>query len=221
MPTLNISVIRFTKCLKPSELELFRGAVIDIAALHNATLFHNHTGENFRYGYPLIQYKNLDGRTSLVGVNQGASELLWLRPFFNRELNIGYKSISFDVLSVENIEAQIGVVRHTMCYRLKNWMPLNQENDRLFHSTPDEGDRVIMLEEILTNSIVSFYKDMGYAPKKRINCRIEQRGPIEKVSYKEVDMRTMDIDFRTNALLPPFIGIGKGSSMGFGLVETR
>lgn len=221
MPSINIAVIRFANCLGFDELDFFRGAIIEIAELNDATLFHNHTENGYRYEYPRIQYKNLQGRTSLVGINEGASALLWLRPYLNRELHIGYKTIPFTVVSVDNIEAQIGVVDNTMCYKLKGWMPLNQENDILFHSTSDEGERFIILEDILVNNIVSFYHDLGYKPTKNIRCRIDWRGDIRKVQYKGVEMRTIDIVFHTNALLPQYIGIGKGSSLGHGIVEIR
>ena len=220
MQTINITIIRFANCLKTEELELFRGAIIELASMHDASLFHNHTDDGYRYGCPLIQYKILQGRVALVGIGKGANELLWLRPYLNRELLIGHRELKFEVMSVENIEAQIGVMSQTMRYQLKDWMPLNGKNDKLFHSTHDEGERFMLLEDILTSSIVSFYRDMGYDPTERIRCRIERRGPIVKEQYKEVAMRTTDIEFRTNALLPLYIGIGKGSSLGHGIVET-
>jgi len=221
MQTINITTIRFANSLKTEELEFFRGAMIETASMHDASLFHNHTEDGYRYGYPLIQYKLLQGRVALVGVNQGANELLWLRPYLSRELHIGYKEIPFEVLSIENAEVQIGVSTRTMRYRLSNWLPLNQKNDKLFHSTKDEGERLMLLEGILTNNIVAFFQAFDYNPSEQIRCRIERRGPIEKVMYKDVQMRAVDIDFITNALLPPNIGIGKGSSLGHGIVETR
>jgi hypothetical protein len=220
MQTTNITIIRFANSLKKEELEFFRGAIIELASMHDASLFHNHTDDGFRYGCPLIQYKILQGRVALLGIGRGANELLWLRPYLNRELHIGYKEIRFEVMSVENIEACLGVMPYTMRYRLKDWMPLNAQNDKLFHSTHDEGERFILLEDILTASIVSFYRDMGYDPSERVRCRIERRSPIVKELYKEVAMRITDIEFRTNALLPLNIGIGKGSSLGHGIVET-
>lgn len=221
MALVETTIIRFKNCLSQREIEFFRGAIIELASMRDATLFHNHTDEGFRYDYPMIQYKNLQGRTALVGVNQGASELLWLRPYLNRELNIGIKRIPFEVISVENTETQIGVMPAMMSYTLTDWLPLNQKNDRQFHSSSDESMRIALLESILSDSIFSFYKDLGYTPETKVLCKIERRSPIEKVLYKGVEMRTIDIDFLTNALLPQYIGIGKGSSIGHGIVFTR
>ena len=106
------------------------------------------------------------GELHLLGVNQGANELLWLRPYLSRELHIGYKEIPFEVLSIENAEAQIGVSTRTMRYRLSSWLPLNQKNDKLFHSTKDEGERLLLLEGIL--DAVRFVAALsGAAPSRR------------------------------------------------------
>ncbi len=220
MQTIAITTIRFANSLKAVELPFLRGAMIEAASLHDASLFHNHTDEGFRYAYPLIQYKILQGRAALVGVNQGANDLLWLRPYLSREHHIGFKNILFEIMSIENAEAQIGVSSHTMRYRLNNWLPLNQKNDRLFHSTKDESKRLMLLEGILTNNIVAFFQAFDYSPSEHIFCSIERRGPIEKVMYKDVQMRAVDVDFITNALLPLNIGIGKGTSLGHGIIQT-
>ena len=220
MPTINVTTIRFANLLNHAEISFFRGAMIETSSMHDASLFHNHTDEGLRYDYPLIQYKILQGRVALVGVGQGANELLWLRPYLSRDLHIGYKNIPFEIMSIENAESQIGISRRTMRYRLINWMPLNQKNDRLFHATHDERERTILLEGILTNNIIAFFHSFDYSPSQQIHCHIEQRGPIQKVMFKDVPMRTTDIEFHPNALLPLNIGIGKGSSLGHGIVES-
>ncbi len=221
MTTVNITTIRFANHLSFEELSYFRGAMIETASLHDASLFHNHTEVGLRYDYPLIQYKLLQGRVAVVGVGQGANELLWLHPYLSRQLHIGIKDIPFEIMSIENAECQIGVTQRTMRYYLTNWMPLNQKNDRLFHTTQNETERLMMLESILTNNIIAFFHSLDYKPSEQIRCRIERRGPIEKVMYKDVPMRAIDVLFLTNALLPLNIGIGKGSSLGHGTIQTN
>lgn len=220
MSTINITTIRFVNHLKPDELPFFRGAMIETASMHDASLFHNHTEDGLRYSYPLIQYKILQGRAALVGIGSGANDLLWLRPYLNRELHIGFKDIPFEIMSIENAEAQLSVLKHSMHYRLTSWLPLNQKNDRLFHSTKDEGLRFKLLEGILSNNIIALFQDIDHIPSQKVHCHIEKRGFIEKILFKGVQMRAIDIEFTTNALLPTNIGIGKGSSLGHGIIET-
>ena len=220
MSTINITTIRFANHLNPEELPFFRGAMIETASMHDASLFHNHTEDGLRYSYPLIQYKILQGRATLVGIGQGANELLWLRPYLNRELHIGFKNIPFEVMSIENAEAQISVLNHNMHYRLHGWLPLNQKNDKLFHSTKDERLRFKLLEGILSNNIIALFQDLNLSPSQNVYCHIVKRGLIEKIWFKDIQMRAIDIEFVTNALLPINIGIGKGSSLGHGIIET-
>ena len=65
MRKINLLYIRFHDALRSNELEMFRGAVLSKLS-GDSTLFHNHVGENFRYSYPLIQYKRLFGKAAII-----------------------------------------------------------------------------------------------------------------------------------------------------------
>lgn len=70
MKKVKILRIQFHEELKNNEIELFRGAVL--SKLQNASvLFHNHIADNFRYAYPLIQYKRIAKRASIVCLEEG------------------------------------------------------------------------------------------------------------------------------------------------------
>ena len=56
MGNIRILTLKFRNQLRPDEIKWFRGAVIHASDKDNV-LFHNHTEENYRYAYPLIQYK--------------------------------------------------------------------------------------------------------------------------------------------------------------------
>ncbi|MBR5326893.1 MAG: hypothetical protein IKU49_10450, partial [Prevotella sp.] len=56
-----------------TEIPLFRGAVWKSLGNKADILYHNHTGEDsFRYSYPLIQYKRLNGKAAITCVEEGA-----------------------------------------------------------------------------------------------------------------------------------------------------
>jgi len=55
------------------EISLFRGAVLKSLGDKANVLYHNHTGEEtFRYSYPLIQYKRINGKAAITCVEEGA-----------------------------------------------------------------------------------------------------------------------------------------------------
>ena len=59
--------VTFDTDISYKEIPLFRGAVLKSMGDKANLLYHNHTGaETFRYSYPLIQYKRLGGKASIV-----------------------------------------------------------------------------------------------------------------------------------------------------------
>lgn len=218
---LKNTIIRFSNHLEPEETEYFRGAIINTAEMMGSVLFHNHTSEGFRWGYPLIQYKSLNGRAAIVGIAEGADELLKLRPYLDRELHIGNKIMKFNVVSTEEITSDVGLSKHLMHYVLTGWMPFSQQNVRTFHSMKDELERKIMLESILVGNILAFFKGIKLFVDDNVVCRIEGRGPIQNTLYKNMKMKTFDVAFYTNAILPNNLGLGRRTSLGYGTITLN
>ena len=82
------------------EIPAFRGAIINKVGRENV-LFHNHFNQNFRYGYPLIQYKVLRSNPTIVCINDGTEEIHrffkqtnWDIILHGGEINIEIKHIS-------------------------------------------------------------------------------------------------------------------------------
>jgi hypothetical protein len=42
---------------------------------------------------------------------------------------------------------------------------------------------------------------------------------MKLLSFKGKEMPGFSLDFNSNVILPPYIGLGKGSSIGFGVVK--
>ncbi|MDR1517093.1 MAG: hypothetical protein LBS52_03170, partial [Dysgonamonadaceae bacterium] len=68
---LSVLVIIFANQLRHGEISSFRGAVVNLLKDKNI-LFHNHREEGgLRYSYPLIQYKRIHGKASIVCIAEG------------------------------------------------------------------------------------------------------------------------------------------------------
>ena len=218
---LKSTIVRFANRIKPREIEFFRGAIIEVASMGDSVLFHNHTADGFRYKYPLVQYKILDGYAAVLGVGEGADALHSLLPFFEKNMNIGYKNMLFRVMDVEDVVTNIDITDHMMRYVLTDWMPLNQENVRLFHSTKDRRLRRQMLERILEGNIATLFDGIDYSSEKKYYCHIDKQGDIRNTMYKDVQMKTLDVAFSCNVILPAKLGLGKGSSHGHGTIHLN
>ena len=68
-----ITTVLFEGQIAPNEISAFRGAIMKMFPDEN--IYHNHEDKGFRYAYPQIQYKILEGKASIVGVGEGAESL--------------------------------------------------------------------------------------------------------------------------------------------------
>ena len=66
--------IVFENHLMHRELPLFRGAIISKVP-EKYVLFHNHLKGSFRFAYPLIQYKIIEGKAALFCIGDGTDEI--------------------------------------------------------------------------------------------------------------------------------------------------
>lgn len=71
---LTLQTIIFNLRIQENELRLFRGAIIHLAGLEEI-LFHNHIEDGYRYSYPLIQYKIIQGHAAIICLEKGIEEV--------------------------------------------------------------------------------------------------------------------------------------------------
>ena len=77
------------------------------------------------------------------------------------------------------------------------------------------------LESILTGNILSFAKGMDYHIKERLLVKITHLSKPLSQTFKGQNVLVFNIEFVSNIELPQWIGLGKGSSLGFGTVELK
>ena len=210
--------ILFENEIEPWEIAAFRGAVIAKAG-NEHILFHNHLNDReFLYGYPVIQYKRIGKCPMLVCLDYGTDEI---HHFFNQgnlEVLIGERKVSLVVRKINLDQINLQVWEKTFQYKLRNWIALNQENYEKYAHIKDELSKIEFLENILKANIISFAKGVKWDVDKQINLRIDQIVSQKQVPYKKTRLTGFDVTFKTNVFLPDFISLGKGVSLGFGIV---
>jgi len=185
----------------------------------NSPLLHNHwTDGGLRYGYPLVQYKVVDGIPALLGLNEGAELLVEL--FLKiRELNLDGKIIPLHHKHIQCREVEVGYAEELYRYEFKNlWLALNQQNYKRYRES-EEIDRKKILTRILRGNILAVFKGLGIwlEEDQRILCHLSVHERSTK--FKNQPMLAFAGEFTTNALLPPWAGLGKAVSRGFGTVR--
>lgn len=220
MDRIKILTIRFKNPLAAREIPLFRGAVIKMTASGNY-LFHGHIDEGFRYSYPLIQYKRINGCAAIVCVGDGTEAI---GDFFSgRRLvaDIGdtQQTLEIDTIHADNFLVHVWNAEYR--YIIRRWLALNQDNYPEFTCLQDPAERREMLERILIGNILSFAKGLNVFFDKEIKLKIHTINSSRLYRYKEHLLMGFDVVFTCNVSIPSFVGLGKGTSIGFGTVNKR
>ncbi len=218
---MKLSHLSFPELRLPTrEAQHLRGYFGELFKEHSP-LLHNHleSGE-FRYGYPLVQYKIIEGVPVLLGLGEGAPLLVEL--FMKvKELNLHGINYPLQEKQVACREAGIGYLDHLQRYAFQTlWMPLNQANYANFQQLAESEQRP-ELERLLRGNILSMLKGLGIwlEPQQRVMCSIEHFSP-RTVNFKNQPMLAFQARFAANVELPQWIGLGKAVSRGFGAVNS-
>ena len=201
------------------EIPFFRGAVLKSCGDKANVLYHNHTGEEtFRYSYPLIQYKRLNGRAAITCVEEGIDLVGQLLSDFYGIINLGQRETECRVMKVQSAKDLIQVTDTSIVYNLHQWLPLNAKNYEQYQSTDDLVEKIRILERVLIGNILSFLKGVGIHVEEQIIVHITDIISQKVITYKDVKLMAFDIKFKANINLPIYIGIGKNASIGNGVL---
>lgn len=216
MNNIKTLVIQFKNEISLWEAPLLRGCVIH--AMDNANiLFHNHLNDDqYRYRYPLIQYKRINKRAAIVCVGEGTEVIgeFFSQASFN--FNIGSHMVKMEIEKIEAKRTIVQVWDSEFNYRLRKWLPFSSDNYREYRNLNGLAEQTIFLQKILIGNILSFCKGLDIQIEKEIKCTINSILETHTYTYKGVKMMGFDIDFKSNVSLPDFIGLGKGVSIAFG-----
>ncbi|WP_337940462.1 CRISPR-associated endonuclease Cas6 [Parabacteroides sp.] len=220
MKRVKILYVRFNNELRNDEIEMFRGAVLSKLQETSSVLFHNHVGKNFRYSYPLIQYKRLAGKASIVCLEEGTEAIGELFSAGDFSFRIGTRMVKMEIALITARQVLVQPWGTSFTYRLNRWLPLNEENYRVYQTLEGLVDRSVFLEKKLIGNILSFAKGIGIYLEDEVVCKILDMEEPYWVMYKGVRMMAFNIRFKTNLSLPDSIGLGKGVSLGSGILHS-
>ena len=222
MPEITTLSIQFNRRISRREIPYFRSAVIEKTE-RASSHFHNHKGnEAFHYRYPHIQYKICNGLPTIVCLQEGVEDINWLLEKDDLQLNIGNRKVDFKIRDLKMGVKNIGISGGLEHYSLSNWMALNQKYlSKWIGMKVDSEAQKDFLESILTGNILSFAKGMDYHIKERLMVKITHLSKPFSQTFKGQNVLVFNIEFVSNIELPQWIGLGKGSSLGFGTVELK
>lgn len=218
---VTICTSRLEYPMRASRIGDFRKLVNSYAGSAN-DLFHNHKSEKtYHYRYPVVQYKLLDGKATLVGLTEpGAAALQSLMAHKGfRERCMEWLGEQFAVTEEFTDTLFLGSDLSNR-YRLRQYLALNEDNFKTWLATPGLAGRTALLERCLTAHVLKLASAVRWKlPPGSLQVEI-----LDFQSYTtrlhHVPFLAFDLLFQTNITLPENAGLGKAVSHGYGTLFT-
>lgn len=219
MNNIRILTLKFRNRLQNDEIKWFRGAIIHALDKDNI-LFHNHTDKNYRYSYPLIQYKRINQCAAILCIEEGVEAIGHFFSHYNNCIRIGDKNVNLEIDYLHPAIFTLQITDHKALYRLKRWIPLNHENLQIYQTLEREEQKIHLLQKILIGNILSCLKGLDIYIEEKITCKIHEITSIYPIPNKNINLLAFDIVFSTNISLPQYIGLGKNASINCGILTS-
>lgn len=146
MRNIRILILKFRNQLQPNEIKWFRGAVIH-ALSKDDVLFHNHIDKNYRYAYPLIQYKLINRCATILCIEEGVEAIGNFFSNYNNLIQIGEKNMSLEIDYLRPSVFLLEVTERVSRYSLHRWIPLNHENYQVYRTLEKDEQRIHLLQK--------------------------------------------------------------------------
>lgn len=184
--------------------------------------FHQHIGKSLLYRHPLIQYKIIGGIAVLTGINEGAFLLRVIDQF--KELKLGKESYQIirQTTTTRKVDIGINTNGESKYSFLSPWLALNEDNYKDYRKICNSPNDIrVLLNRVLIGNLLSFSKSIGYLVNKQIEVDFTLETTESVAAKNDATMLAFKGSFISNFHLPDLWGIGKLSSMGFGVVKKE
>lgn len=180
-------------------------------------ILHNHSEGGYIYTYPKVQYKIIQGNAVIVGIEEGGDALQEIANSV-KELRLAKSTYRVVERVLYLKEERLSPSKEMACYRFVTpWLSLSQKNYEAYRGLKTWQEKRRLLRSILIGNILSMCKGLNYVVRKRLKARLKVNK--REVTYKGISMTGFTGEFEVNFLIPDLLGIGKGTSQGFGTIK--
>ena len=169
-----------------------------------------------KFLYPRVQVKILNEQIYIIGIQEGVAPVLSLLENFDI---FDFGNITFKVQSsdIEKGEKQFILTDRLIRYRfITPWVALNQMTGEKYRNLPNE-EKQSYLNRLIGQNIVFLAKELGAKPSNKVYSKVK----LSSLFPKPVDENKWGAftgEFKTNYLLPSYIGLGNGITRGYGTI---
>ena len=169
-----------------------------------------------KYLYPRVQVKILNEQIYIVGINEGVDPVLSLVHNLD-SFNFGDITIKIEKIDIEQNKEPVSLVDKLLRYKFVTpWVALNAGSNKKFKSV-EQDDKILFLNKLLGQNLLFISKELGLDTDSKIYTKVEVDS-IDPHNHDENGWRSFIGEFRTNFMLPNFIGFGNGITRGFGTI---
>ena len=169
-----------------------------------------------KYLYPRVQVKILNEQIYIVGINEGVDPVLSLvdnLDFFN----FGDITVKIEKIDIEQNKDPVSLVDKLLRYKFVTpWVALNAGLSKKFKGI-EESNKNLFLNKLLGQNLIFLSKELGLNTDSKIYTKVEVDS-MDPHNHEENGWRSFNGEFRTNFMLPNFIGFGNGITRGFGSI---
>ncbi|MEW5819872.1 MAG: CRISPR-associated endonuclease Cas6 [Cyanobacteriota bacterium] len=217
--TVKLGVLKLDNInLNRGETHLLRGYLGNLFKEYD--LVHNHNTETGKeiYRYPLIQYKVLDNKPTIIAIGGEAIDVLTKMLIKTKEINIKGLIIPVYEKNFTILEQNYGCSDELITYEFINpWIGLNQQNYIKYKTLQDVADKEELINKCLIGNIMSISKYLNYTVQNKLEAKNNLKE--HAVILKGNNVLGFKGYFKTNFKLPDYIGLGKSVSRGYGCIK--
>ena len=169
-----------------------------------------------RFLYPRVQVKILNEQIYIVGINEGVEPILSIVDKFDF---LDFGNITFQVLDVDLDEHEdlFQPIPRMIRYRfITPWVALNQTTGIRYRYL-NSMEKMNYLSRLLSQNIVFLAREMGMELEEKIFTKLSLTSLFPK-TVDETYWGAFNGEFRTNFLLPNYLGVGNGITRGYGAI---
>ncbi|OQX70914.1 MAG: hypothetical protein B6D62_03250 [Candidatus Cloacimonas sp. 4484_275] len=217
MKTKILTVIFTDVYMQPFDIPKLRGYFS--RKFSEYTELHNHLPDGkFSYGFPQVQYRIVERHPALIGFNKGIEVLKKI--FFELdEMIINGRRYSLFEKEIFLKETNFGMSDNFIDYKfISPWMALNEENYKHYQKA-NKFERQKLLKKILRGNLITLSKGFGYTIPNIDEIKTDGFFRPKQVNFKNIKMLCFTGEFMVNFHIPDFLGLGKQSARGFGVVR--
>ena len=167
-----------------------------------------------KYFYPRVQVKIINEQIYIVGIKEGIDSIISLVNNL-QSFNFGNITINIEKFDLEENDNQFKTTDNLLSYNfITPWAALNRKMLTTYKSL-SEKEKLILLKKLIGQNILFLAKELGSENCSKIytNVMIDDMRPDKS---EDNGWGIFTGNFKTNFILPNYIGLGNGITRGYG-----